>query len=132
MSLNIALHAGLSGVLAHQKQVEVTGNNIANVNTPGYSRQNLTVSPGKAIDIRGLLIGQGVDVRTVNREYDNFVAGRLADQNDILGKESAQSGPMAEIERILGIGENSLASEIESFFGAWHDLSANPGGSVER
>jgi flagellar hook-associated protein 1 FlgK len=132
MSLNIALHAGLSGVLAHQKQVEVTGNNIANVNTPGYSRQTLTVSPGKAIDIRGLLLGQGVDVRTVDREYDNFVAGRLADQNDTLGKETAQSGPLAEIERILGIGENSLASEIEGFFGAWHDLSANPGGSVER
>lgn len=132
MSLNIALNAGLSGVLAHQKQVEVTGNNIANVNTPGYSRQTLTVSPGRAIDIRGLLLGQGVDARTVNREYDNFVAGRLVDQNDILGKESAQSGPLAEIERVLGIGDNSLASEIESFFGAWHDLSANPGSSVER
>ena len=132
MSLNIALHAGLSGVLTHQKQVEVTGNNIANVNTPGYSRQTLRVSPGKAIDMNGLLLGQGVDAETVNREYDKFVSGQLVEQGDVLGREEAKSSPLAEIERIMGIGEDSLASEIEGFFGAWHDLSANPGGSVER
>ncbi|MFO7861592.1 MAG: flagellar hook-associated protein FlgK [Desulfosalsimonas sp.] len=132
MSLNIALHAGLSGVLTHQKQVEVTGNNIANVNTPGYSRQTLSVSPGKAIDMNGLLLGQGVDAETVNREYDKFVSGQLVEQGDVLGREEAKSSPLAEIERIMGIGEDSLASEIEGFFGAWHDLSANPGGSVER
>jgi flagellar hook-associated protein 1 FlgK len=132
MSLNIALHAGLSGVLTHQKQVEVTGNNIANVNTPGYSRQTLSVSPGKAIDINGLLMGQGVDAETVNREYDKFVSGQLVEQGDVLGREEAKGSPLAEIERIMGIGEDSLASEIEGFFGAWHDLSANPGGSVER
>jgi len=132
MSLNIALHAGLSGVLTHQKQVEVTGNNIANVNTPGYSRQTLSVSPGKALNINGLLLGQGVDAETVNREYDKFVSGQLVEQGDMLGHEEAKSSPLAEIERIMGIGEDSLASEIEGFFGAWHDLSANPGGSVER
>ncbi|MCF8028369.1 MAG: flagellar hook-associated protein FlgK [Desulfobacteraceae bacterium] len=132
MSLNIALHAGLSGVLTHQKQVEVTGNNIANVNTPGYSRQTLSVSPGKALNINGLLLGQGVDAETVNREYDKFVSGQLVEQGDMLGQEEAKSSPLAEIERIMGIGEDSLASEIEGFFGAWHDLSANPGGSVER
>ncbi|MBW1776916.1 MAG: flagellar hook-associated protein FlgK [Deltaproteobacteria bacterium] len=132
MSLKIALHAGLSGVLAHQKQAEVTGNNIANVNTPGYSRQTLTVSPGKAIDIGGLLLGQGVEVERVNREYDKFVAGRLVDQSMVLGREIAKRGPLAEIERIFGIGEDSLAAEIGGFFGAWHDLSGNPGGSVER
>ncbi len=132
MSLTTALNSGLKGILAHQRQVEVTGNNIANVNTPGYSRQTLTISPSATVNIDGLLLGQGVDVESVNREYDKFVSGQLVGQNSTLGQESAKSAPLAELERVLGIGEDSLAGQIESFFGAWHDLSGNPSGSVER
>lgn len=132
MSLSTALHAGLSGILAHQRQVEITGNNIANVNTPGYSRQTVTVSPRAAVNMGGLFIGQGVDVESINREYDKFVAGQLVAQNDVLGRESAKSAPLAELERVFGIGDDSLAAEIDSFFGAWHDLAGNPGGAVER
>jgi flagellar hook-associated protein 1 FlgK len=132
MSLITALNPGLTGILAQQKQVEITGNNIANVNTPGYSRQKATLTPNAAIQIHGLLMGQGVKVEDVAREYDKFVTGQLVDQNDALGRESAKSSPLAELERIFGIGEDSLASDIESFFGAWHDLSQNPSGAVER
>jgi len=132
MGLISALNSGLTSLLSHQKMVEVTGNNIANVNTPGYSRQSATLSPQPAVKIQGLYFGQGVNVESVNREYDRFISGRLFDQSDILGRESAKSGPLAEIERVIGIGENSLASDIERFFGAWHDLSQNPSGTVER
>lgn len=132
MSLLTALNPGLTGILAQQRQVEVTGNNIANVNTPGYSRQTADLTPKAAIQIQGLFIGQGVNVEDVSREYDAFVTGQLNEQNNVLGEESAKSGPLAELERILGIGEGSLASEIEDFFSAWHDLSQNPSGAVER
>ena len=132
MSLLTALNPGLTGILSQQRQVEITGNNIANVNTPGYSRQTADLTPKAAIQIQGLYIGQGVNVEDVSREYDAFVTGQLVDQNNVLGEESAKSGPLAELERIFGIGEDSLASEIEDFFGAWHDLSQNPSGAVER
>ncbi|MFO7838879.1 MAG: flagellar hook-associated protein FlgK [Desulfosalsimonadaceae bacterium] len=132
MSLITALNPGLTGVLSQQKQVEITGNNIANVNTPGYSRQTATLSPKAAINIQGLLMGQGVDVEDVSREYDKFVTGQIEDQNSVLGRESAKNGPLEELERIFNIGEDSLASDIEGFFSAWHDLSQNPAGSVER
>jgi len=132
MSLLTALNPGLTGILSQQKQVEITGNNIANVNTPGYSRQTADLTPKAAVQIQGLFIGQGVNVEDVRREYDAFVTGQLKDQNSVLGEESAKSGPLAELERIFGIGEDSLASEIEDFFGAWQDLSKNPSGAVER
>jgi len=132
MSLITALNPGLTGILSQQKQVEITGNNIANVNTPGYSRQTATLSPKAAVNIQGLLMGQGVEVEDVSREYDKFVTGQIEDQNSVLGKESAKNGPLAELERIFSIGEDSLASDIEGFFSAWHDLSRNPAGSVER
>ncbi len=132
MSLITALNPGLTGILSQQKQVEITGNNIANVNTPGYSRQSATLTPNAAIKIHGLFMGQGVKVEDVSRAYDQFVTGQLVDQSDVLGREGAKSGPLSQLERILGIGEDSLAGDIESFFGAWHDLSQNPAGSVER
>ncbi|MCF8104723.1 MAG: flagellar hook-associated protein FlgK [Desulfohalobiaceae bacterium] len=132
MGLVSALNSGLTGILANQRQVEITGNNIANVNSPGYSRQSAQLSPRAAVKIRGQYLGQGVDVQDVAREHNRFVAGQIVDQNSVLGQESAKSGPLAEVERIFGIGEDSLASDIDRFFGAWHDLSQNPAGSVER
>ncbi|MCF8039355.1 MAG: flagellar hook-associated protein FlgK, partial [Desulfohalobiaceae bacterium] len=132
MGLIGALNSGLTGILANQRQVEITGNNIANVNSPGYSRQSAQLSPKAAIKIQGQLLGQGVNVQEVSRAHDKFVSGQIVEQNNVLGQESAKSGPLAELERVFGLGEDSLASDIERFFGAWHDLSQNPGGSVER
>ena len=132
MSLIGAFNAGLTGILTTQKAVEITGNNIANVNTPGYSRQIARLSPNSAIKIQGHFVGQGVKLQEITREYDQFISGQLFNQNNILGRESAKNNPLAELERVLNIGKDSLASDIERFFGAWHDLSQNPGGHVER
>lgn len=132
MSLIGSLNTGLTGILANQKAVEITGNNVANVNTPGYSRQFARLSPNMAINIHGHFIGQGVKVQEICREYDNFITGQLLNQHNLLGKESAKSSPLAELERVFNIGDYSLSSDIERFFGAWHDLSQNPAGQVER
>lgn len=132
MSLIGSLNTGLTGVLTNQKAVEITGNNVANVNTPGYSRQFAKLSPNMAINIHGHIIGQGVNVQEICREYDHFISGQLLNQHNSLGKESAKSQPLAELERVFNIGDDSLASDIERFFGAWHDLSQNPAGQVER
>jgi flagellar hook-associated protein 1 len=90
------------------------------------------LSPNAAVNINGHYIGQGVKVLEIGREYDKFVSGQLVNQNNVLGQESVKNGPLAELERILNIGSDSLASDIERFFGAWHDLSQNPSGHVER
>jgi flagellar hook-associated protein 1 FlgK len=132
MSLVGSLNTGLTGVLTNQKAVEITGNNVANVNTPGYSRQFAKLSPNMAINIHGHIIGQGVNVQEICREYDHFISGQLLNQHNTLGKESAKSQPLAELERVFNLGDDSLASDIERFFGAWHDLSQNPAGQVER
>ncbi len=132
MTLISAMNPGRTGLLASQKMVEITGNNISNVNTPGYSRQTATMSPSAAINQRGLYVGQGVEVKEVRREYDRFISGQLMDQNNVLGREDAKSGPLSELERVFGIGSDALGADIEGFFGAWHDLAENPSGSVER
>ncbi len=132
MSLIGSLNTGVTGILANQKAVETSGNNVANVNTPGYSRQFARLSPNMAINIQGHIVGQGVNVQEISREYDNFISGQLFNQHNVLGNESARSGPLAELERVFNTGDYSLASDIEKFFAAWHDLSQNPAGQVER
>ena len=132
MPLLGALNSGLTGLFARQKAIEVTGNNIANVNTPGYSRQLLDLTPAPALNVQGQMIGQGVDVLDVKREYDAFLTNQLKDKNALLGEESAKSGPLSEVQRIFDIGESALANDIEAFFGSWHELSVNPDGAIER
>ena len=68
-SLLNALNAGKTSLLTNQKAIEIVGNNIANVNTEGYSRQNAELSPVPAVNFNDFFIGQGVTVANVSREF---------------------------------------------------------------
>ncbi|RPE70551.1 flagellar hook-associated protein 1 FlgK [Tibeticola sediminis] len=67
----------LTGLQAAQKALQVTGNNIANVNTPGYSRETLLQTPQAPSQLGGLYLGNGVLAETVSRSYDAFVQGQI-------------------------------------------------------
>lgn len=132
MSLLSALNAGKTSLRTSQKAVEIAGNNIANVNTPGYSRQVAVFQPVPSLELRGFFIGQGVNIQNITREHDVFLTRQIHDKSGTLGEESARSAPMAELERIFSVAENNLASEMDRFFDAWKELSTNPGGQTER
>lgn len=132
MSLLSALNAGKTSLRTSQKAVEIAGNNIANVNTPGYSRQVAVFQPVPSLELRGFFIGQGVNIQNITREHDVFLTRQIHDKSGNLGEESARSAPMAELERIFSVAENNLASEMDRFFDAWKELSTNSGGQTER
>lgn len=130
--LNAALNSGKTSLLTNQKAIEVTGLNVANVNTPGYSRQTPYLTPYPALAFGDYFVGTGVTVGTVQRSHDLFLAGQINDKGAELGFENSQINPLAEVEREIGIGDGSLSSEIDQFFDSWRQLSTNPGGEVER
>ncbi len=130
--LTSAMDAAKTSIFTNQKSIEITGNNIANINTPGYSRQRPELTPYPALNFNGYFIGQGVKLSTVTREHDVFLTRQLREQNASFGEESAQASPLAEIERVFNISEENLSTEIDRFFDAWQELSANPSGSIER
>ena len=73
---NLSLDIGLKALLTSQAALDTIGHNIANANTPGYSRQTLHVSNGRAQTLRGLRIGDGVDADFVKSgSYQIEVAG---------------------------------------------------------
>lgn len=127
-----ALNAGKTSLRTSQKAVEIAGNNIANVNTPGYSRQKAVFQPVPSLELRGFFIGQGVNINNIAREHDVFLTRQIHDKSGQLGEESSRAAPMAELERIFSVAENNLSTEIDRFFDSWKQLSANPAGQTER
>jgi len=127
-----ALNAGRTSLEVNQKSIEIIGNNISNVNTQGYSRQSAELSPYPSMNFGGFFIGQGVLVSDVRRDHDAFVTDQLQEKSIEFGLQSGQANPLAELERIFSITEDNLATEIDSFFDSWQELSANPSGLVER
>jgi len=131
-SLLNALNAGKTSLLTNQKSIEIVGNNIANVNTEGYSRQRAELMQIPAINFGDFFIGQGVTVSDVSRDYSVFINRQLQDKSIEYGEETGKSGSLTELERIFNVSEDNLASQINDFFDAWQELTANPSGQVER
>lgn len=131
-SLLNALNAGKASLLANQKSIEIVGNNIANVNTEGYSRQRAELTQTPAVTFGGFFTGQGVTVSSVIRDYSVFINRQLQNKSIELGEETGRSGALSEMERIFNVSENNLASDINAFFDSWQQLSTNPSGLVER
>ncbi|MCD6526715.1 MAG: flagellar hook-associated protein FlgK [Desulfuromonas sp.] len=132
MGLAAALNTGKTSLFTNQKAIEIAGNNIANVNTEGYSRQKAVFSDFPSLQFGSFFVGQGVKITDITREYDVFVNEQLLDKSQMLGGEDAKAIPLAELERVFSVGEENLATEIDRFFDAWQGLSTNPSGQVER
>ena len=130
--LNAALNSGRTSLQTNQKAIEITGLNVANVNTEGYSRQTPNLTPYPSLNFGDFFIGTGVTVGSVGRSHDVFLDGRIKEKSADVGLESSMANPLAELERVIGIGDGSLSDEFDQFFDAWRQLSTNPGGEVER
>ena len=130
--LTDVLNLGKNSLATHQTLIDVTGNNIANVNTDGYSRQSVDLGTVPALNFRGFQIGRGVTANNIQRAEDTFLSRQILDKNAALGEQSAQATPLAELETIFNIGDNNLTAKIDQFFDSWEQLSVTPDGSVER
>ena len=130
--LNAALNSGRSSMQTNQKAIEITGLNIANVNTEGYSRQTPNLTPYPALNFGDFFIGTGVTVGSIERSHDVFLDGQIKDKSADVGLESSMANPLSELERVINIADGSLSDEFDQFFDSWRELSTNPGGEVER
>jgi flagellar hook-associated protein 1 FlgK len=107
--------------------LQVTGNNIANANTPDYIRQRLVQKPGPLYRYGGLLLGTGVMVDGIVQVVDKFLAERLRNATSDLAGTEAQADAYAGLESILNeLGDNDLSTSLTSFFGSLHDVLNQP------
>ena len=128
-----SLNTAVTGLYAAQRAMDVTGQNIVNANTPGYSRQRAVLTEIGSATSSSLFTGNGannggVNVATVARIKDAFVEGaRVAAGARRQAALGGQTGALTGVEQLLGEpGETGLQSTIDSFYAAWHDLANNP------
>ncbi len=128
-TLNIAQGA----LAAQQYGLNVTGNNIANVNNPSYSLQEATQTNNTPALYSGFLFGTGVNVDQIRQSVDQMLENRLTDEKSTQAAFEEAEGYMAIIESIFDASsETSINTMLTEFWNSWHDLADNPTGSSER
>ena len=130
--LSAALNAGKTSLEVNQKTIEVIGNNISNVNTEGYSKQNTELTPYPSINFGDFFVGQGVKVTDVQRAHDVFVTNQLQDKSISLGFANGQTDALTQLEGVFTITDNNIATNVSKFFDSWQQLSTNPSDLVLR
>ncbi len=127
-----ALNSAKTSLDVGQKSIEITGNNIANVNTEGYSAQKAVYETYPAINFGDFFIGQGVKISNVSREHDVFIEQQLKQKATDLGYQDAQTTPLSDLEGVVPITDNNLSTDINGFFDSLQKLSTDPSDLVLR
>lgn len=128
------LYIGQSALITQQKAIDITGNNIANVNTEGYTRQRLNMVQSQPVRDLGGTMSTGVtaDLK-IKRYYDQFITAQLNGENESLGRWEAQKNALEKVEVLFDdVSDYGLSSAMGEFWSAWQDLTNNPSGHVER
>lgn len=124
---------GLSGLRANQQGLNVTGHNVSNVNTEGYTRQQIILESNKPVTVNRKIFGTGVNVSKIARFRDSFVDRQFRDENNLLGDLEKQSESMQLIEGMLNEPSDlGLHNAIKNFFNSLQDLTTNPESSSVR
>jgi flagellar hook-associated protein 1 FlgK len=127
-----ALNSGKTSLEANQVALEVAGNNIANVNTEGYSRQEVDLNTIPSFSMKGFFIGNGVSADSVQREHDDFMEAQLVSKTAEYGYQNAQTNTLTELERIFPVTDDNISSSISDFFDSVQTLSDDPSDQVAR
>ncbi len=131
MSISVGLNSAMRALLAQQQAMDAVAHNVANVNTPGYTRQRVILQQGGAVTANG--IGGGVDFQRVERVRDLFVDMQTYTEAGAAGDFHARSASLGNIEASLGqTGPGGLQAAMDQFFNSWRDLANAPEQSAVR
>jgi flagellar hook-associated protein FlgK len=121
-----------NAVSAYQRSLGTISNNIANVATDGYSRQEIVLVANPVAKVGNTYLGTGVMVDRIQRQYDTFVESNLRSSNsDLLSQEPMVNYANRVID-VMGGPSMGLSSALDQFFGSARNLSADPASSVLR
>jgi len=120
------LNVSLTGMLAFQRALAVTSQNIANVNTPGYSRQVAEFSTRLGAGSGANYVGGGTQVSSIKRIYDEMLGLQLQSSTTGQVRFSTLDTLASRIDVLLADADTGLNTSLQSFFNAAQDLSSDP------
>jgi flagellar hook-associated protein 1 len=122
-SLNMALQS----MQAEQEALSTTTNNISNVNTPGYTRQTVSLEEAPPVQYGGLLLGDGVNVGQITSQRDELLQTRLDQETQQQSKFNSYLGTMQQVQTLFNeTTGNGLQGSITAFFNSLQQLSTSP------
>ena len=130
------LHISRSGVAASQRALDVIGHNIANVSTPGYSRQRVdqvsTERLGPSLLLGPGANGSGVGITSVSRTRDAVLDANVRSELGNSANVEVALQTLSQIEAALGPHSDGLGEALTAFWNGWEELSLDPGSSTAR
>lgn len=125
-SLFGGISIAMSSMLASQSAISVTANNIANVNTDGYSRQRANILEGDAVPVGTHMAGTGVTLDSITSLRDRVLELRIDAEKQQQGSLEAQVGALGYLEVLFSPDGENLGDSINKFFNSLSDLSSDP------
>ncbi|QDU77551.1 Flagellar hook-associated protein 1 [Bremerella volcania] len=127
MSLFSSLQQANNALQAAQVGLQVTGNNIANVNTPDYLRQRVIYTPAPTQAVGNLRLGLGVKVEAIVQQVDHFLEERLRGSRSDLAKGEAEENTFTQLDALIGeLSDTDLSTSLNNFFGSINDILNQP------
>jgi flagellar hook-associated protein 1 len=127
-------------LMANQAALNVTSNNVANQNTPGYTRQVVAFEARDSVTIGNQSVGSGVAIASAGiSQRDRVLEQRVQQQTQVQAQSAALQSALEQVQRVFNLTSTStsastttLGSAMDSFFNALSSLSAAPSDSATR
>jgi flagellar hook-associated protein 1 FlgK len=126
MSAGALASLGISAMTASYAQLQTTSNNIANVNTKGYSRQEVQLATAGGQFTGAGFFGRGVDVANVTRAHDEFLTREASLTTSLAAGDAARNEQLLRLEKVFGTGESGLGYAANQLFNSFADVISKP------
>ena len=130
--MSALMSIGKTAMFASYAALQTTSNNIANANTPGYSRQQTQLADAAGQFTGSGFFGKGVDVTSVTRAYDKYLTNQAVSASSTASADAARLDKLTQLETVFPTGDSGLGSASGAFINAFVDLSNNPSDSSAR
>lgn len=126
------MNSSATGLMTSQIGINISGNNIQNINTLGYTRQRALFSSNTPIYYRGTgWLGTGVSTSDIQRLRDRYLDIQIRDESSVYGKMDAKREMLQSLEAAMAEANTSnLNVNMDALWDAWVELSKNPGNST--
>ena len=127
MSLASLLSIARSALVTHQQALDTTSHNIANVNTPGYSRQRLGLTADEPLRTPWGGVGRGVTGEGIFGARDNFLDASFRRETGVQGHATTLGEMLGRVEEVFGEpSATGISASLDAFYDAFSDLSNDP------
>lgn len=122
-----------SALLTHQTALQTISHNIANAETPGYSRQEAVLTSNTPVRMPYGNVGTGVSVETIVRRRDILLDENFRSSNATASQSEMRRDLLTGIEQMFGEpADAGMSAALDKFFNAWSELATSPGNSAAR